>query len=248
MPSFKLGSGIKDALRREASRLSTLRVATMTHRFPLEVDEIQAAIMPPEPLKQIRWLTKQTETGISTAQRIHLMLKPENHPGLDRHAAICLYMPVGVYPVRNNGYLDTGSQKDRDAALTFHEGELTEEARDKVTEWATKAIKERRLEKLSVTVTAHKIAHFQSSGDILAKWPFIATLVPDYETLWRERLRNGPRSLKRYGTEYPPVYKRLMEAAELFLTSAQMLDAYVHPANTVRSELVSWEKLPNDRF
>jgi hypothetical protein len=261
MPNFKLGSTIKDELKDCARKLAARRVDVMTSTFPLTVAQIQEAIMPAEPLKAIRWLNSENVVGVSSTNRIHIRLSPEYLPGLPRYCVAQLHLPEGVYPSKHSSFWGSnGSTYEPDKHfndLTLNEGTLDDEARDAVTEWATKAIKERRLQNMANVTVTRAIDRIHSTGDVQANWAFIGTLLPDKNSrwngdgnldMWRKRFQNGPRSLKRYERPESTESKKLKDAVEIFLNSAMMLSDYKHTGGTVRSELVAWEKLSSDRF
>ena len=262
MPNFKLGSGIKDDIRNNASKLAQRRVDHMTGTFPLTALQVQNAIMPAEHLKSIRWLKSENVVGVSHQTRIYVRLAPDYMPGLSRAALAQLHMPDGVYPAKSSNWWGSGTQYVPNVHtndLTLNEGELDDEARDAVISWTHKAIKERRLQAMSNNIVSGMLDRVQSSGEILARWPFLATLVPDESPsnygnananlrLWKNRLRNGPRDLRRYANTPSEMNRKFMEATEVFLGSAQMLDPYQHAPDTIRSEMVAWEKLPTDRI
>lgn len=249
MPNFKLGSGIKDDIRVNAARLAQRRVDHMTAQFPLTMAQVQAAIMPPEALKQIRWLKSQNVVGIGATNRIFLRFAPDAMPGLDRYAVAQLYSPEGIYPAKHSSFYGSHHEyveRDHRNDLTLHEGELDDESRDAVTAWALKSIKERRLQLLSNQTVNVMLDRCTSSGDVLARWPFLATLVPEQGDatlkVWRNRFRNGPRDLRRYAWSPDNLLRRMMDATEVFLGSAMMLEDYKHTEGTIRAEMVAWSK------
>ena len=245
-------------MRKYGQELSARRVCYMTHSFPLTMDQLQEAIMPAEPLKQIRWLNSEGVCGVSSSHELHIRLSPAYLPGLQRYSIMRLNTPVGVYPRRNNHYYSGAGPAykptEHEGDLTLNEGYLSEDARIAVRDWANRAVKECRLEILANKVVDFMLDRVATTGDVLARWPFLVTLVEDkpdsaygYGKLWRQRLRNGPRDLRRYTCNWDEATRAQMEATEVFLNSAMLLDEYEHPKGTMRAEMVAWEKLPKDR-
>lgn len=250
MPNWKLSGSVKDEIQNQANALAARRVQHMMADFPMSVAEVQRAIMPDSHLEALRSLEDGGILSLPKAQGLPIVFFRDDFLALTRGAGVLVTLPSEVFiprTVYHNWHAHYGKKlelKSTREALMFDR--LDPEQKSRLATWVNRSVKERRLEQIAALTVRRVLKNCMTSGELLATWPLLGTLVTD--AVWRGRLRAPPRKLSNYAPRtyvIEPLLRR-MQATEVILTGAEMMAEYVPTPGVVHADLAVWEHLPND--
>jgi hypothetical protein len=255
MPNFKLGSMVRDQIVRNARVLTERRVDYALSDFPLTVTTIQCSVIEPHVLSLINQLKGHGYVQAPEVTDTTIFLSREQFPGLHRMVPLNLTLPepihtpkpVYYYPGRGGHGTVFEPSKTKDDLLVFLN--LDNQDAKALTTWVNGVVRERRLQELTMWTVQSVLKECAGSGEVLATWPLLATLIDKDETFWRNRFRQPPRKLSNYAprTHVMERYAKHMQGAEVVLTGALLLEDYRRTPGTIRPMINEWERLPNDK-
>lgn len=250
MPNYKLSSSFRPAVIARCEQLTGLILQHMRLDFPLTAAEVEAAVTPPEVLERLRWLDKAGVEELPRVNKADFPLSPEHMPGLERRVVVEVYLQASIFVPKglSVGYANDG---------TYHESwykNLIELRADMIppakvaplVRWANQCVRERRLKEMANKTVFNVLSnHCKSTAHIMARWPFLATLVQD--EFWVKRLRVAPVNLKPYRatSEFMERFGKRMQASEIVLSKAQLLGEYTAPS-TPTARIGAWERAESD--
>lgn len=254
MPNYKLPSFIKEAIYKHAQKLSARLVEHAQGDFPLTTAQVQFALMPQEPYSMLVKLRDAGIDSLPSTRSSHILLDHTKLPGLLRSAIIHITFPENVFVPKQRYWYDNvpgrwPNDPARQALIPDWSG-LDSEDIAKLVKWANELVRTHRHRELADFTVAANLrtdgtGGLTSTGQVLANWPMLATLVEDKD--WLTRFRCPPQNLKRYKLELLPESEKLMQATDILLTKAQLLSEYQHPPFTIATMIQVWQPQPGDR-
>lgn len=247
MPNFKLGSKLPNEIQQRCASLTSRTVRHMQADFPLTADEIETAVCEPDVLERLRFLKQRKIRGLPWHNRYVILLTPQGAPGLDRSAAINVDMCKQIFVP------DTGFDAYYFLTKTFDDTVTLTQTfippHDKaaaLSKWATRALREHRRKELADKTVISVFSALHSTAHIMANWPFLATLVED--NTWRAKLRNHPNKLDpwTWSDTMRSFWAKRIDATEIILNKALMLDDYNPDPTAPEASIVAWERLEKD--
>ncbi len=253
MPNFKLGSTVREHITARAKHLTNRRLDYAKGDFPLTTAGVQCALIEPHTLSLIHQLKGQGYLQTPEVTDTTVLLSCREFPLLLRSVALNMILPEAIHtpkPVHWHAYSDVLSNEPRNSnantssLLTFLE--LDDADRAAVTKWANGVVRELRLQEITIWAVKGVLENCQGSSHVLAAWPMLATLVSD--PFWKNRFRQPTRKLTPYApsTQLVEKFGKAMQAAEVVLTGAELLEDYKHPPGTIHASIGAWERLPRD--
>ena len=254
MPNYKLSSTIKEHIKDHAIKLTNRRVAYAQSDFPLTTAGLQYRLMRAAHLNLLHELEA---TGYDLAPKTTntwIALPRSEAMPVQRSVAIEIFLPEPIHQPRviySHFYNELDFKTARDTTK-LHQLRLDpcepEHAEDiaALVKWAHAAVREKRLQEITLWAVQKVLDMCQTSAHLLAAWPLLATLVTDPE--WRSRLRHPPKGLHKWAPNANEMAWLLkpIRAAEVVLTSARMTEEYKPEPGIVRAEVRAWERLPRD--
>lgn len=250
MPNYKLSSTFRPTLIQRCEELTNRILLHMRLDFPLTAAEIETAITPPDVLERLRWLHKAKVQDLPTIEVVDLPLSPEHFPGLDRRVVIKAQLKTSIFTPKT---LSVAHQAEGTYWEAWYKN-LIELRADMLppnkvaplVKWVNQCVREQRLKEMT-DKTVYKVltSYCNSTAQIMARWPFLATLVQD--EFWIKRLRVAPAKLKPYEAHSSFMYEfgKRMQASEIVLSKALLLGEY-KPPDTPTGYVGAWERLENE--
>jgi hypothetical protein len=258
MPIFNLGSKFPELLQTTCKNLTQRTLSHMSADFPLTASDIECATTPPDVLERLKWLQGRGVQNLPTHNRYTFVLNHQHTPGLDRSVAIEVGMRTQIFAQTESfdGYYASEKQFSRGCAPVQTFTPPPDKA-ELLAKWATRVLRETRRKDLADSTVCQVIGLCKTTGHVMARWPFLATLVPKDTSRggsdWPAKFRSAPKNLKPYGWVFglwyngdSEIYAKRMEATEIILNKALMLGEYVYDTKVPAASLVAWERLPGD--
>lgn len=248
MPNFKLGTGIREHIKRSVESLTTCSVAHSQGGFPLTAHEVQVAVMKPQHLQALQELAADGLADLPRNKTPSVYVGPEYIPGLQRRTLLGLTLTEAVFVPQSN-HADSGagwSEGNVREALRLDVGFLDDAKKAELATWVNRVVRAQRLKRLTDWTFDAVLTRCQTVGHVMAWAPSITSVVTD--RFWLDRFHNPPKNLKPYAPAagYAEHFKKHLDAAEVVLAGAQLLSEY-KPDNSVDTGWVcSFEKLETD--
>lgn len=251
--NFKMRPEVSLGIRTMVARLARRRVKYALGSFPLSFPEVAKAAMTPE---QHELSQKLASTGFDQFKMhrtvaIYIDSREYNvRRSVMAHLALPEYamLPKQAFmSFRNTKRID---EDEGDMALErAHQLNLDDDQKDALAVWATRVVRETRLETMINWVTWQCLANCGTTGHVLAVWPYLGTMTQNH--MWRARFRDAPRKIKNYAPSYETIklVSQEIKIAEALLHGAEMLEPWSQPndPNFVKASLVGWQWLQGDR-
>lgn len=263
MPSYRLPTYIIDKLLEKSTVLLDRLIDYAVSRFPLTLDEVQEACMSAPYIEALRDMDLNDVSGLPRNATVGLWIDRDTLPGVLRSAAIVIETPhdTSVFAKRGAlwqglplsatggdyvpGHGETANYRANQHVL-LPRGRLTADRQAPLVEWVNEVVRVKRGAMLARYTVRRVMAAVETSGELLALWPGLATLVEDPN--WVTRLRNPPKYLHRCAPEakFATETRPFIVAAEGMLVGASLLKPWEHDTATVRAHLQGFLPLQSD--
>lgn len=255
MPNWRFSGAIVTDINARAHTLATNQASWIWDRCPLSFDQLQMLLVPDPKVWDA--LTTARDAGVEVPQvsAFSLIFSPKLWPEIQRSAALTVTAPTGQkwWVPRTYGFhagYDDGRAEEswgnKKAGAYVRPDQIEDdETRQQIIQWVNLSVRNARLRGMAKTAVSKAMNYFESTGQLLATWPFLATLCTD--SFWTNRFRSPPVKLHNY---YQPNFSHTVnqvtrEATEVFLTGASLLEPY-QPDNTrVRAALSLYNPVAN---
>jgi hypothetical protein len=266
MPNYKISPSAQSLMRDQAKALCDRRIALAEADFPLDFEEVQAAILPAPVRETMQRLIADGVDTISRDNDVYYILP--SSVGTERRVVLNLRSGERFFNARSEvGYVSSISPyylKSDDPRFNIDLSVVPPEKGEAVVKWVDNAVRERRMAEITQATVSWFLTHaclpvtFITAAHVMARWPTIALLVDGLGegSYYKTKFREVPAKLDRWG--WPPndparaKYAKAMKLADMFLTSAMMLPKTntTKPIgkNEVRVSITEYQKFPGEKF
>lgn len=253
MPNHKLGKDLPDLILRQANNLALRKINYASSDFPLDCATLERATIAMDIRDTMARLEDSGSNQVQRCMSVYLTLQRDTVPGLQRTCAVVLSLPSGIYTARrqhNQHRNSGGNNADFDvrgtASLILNLAMISQEQVAAVADWANGYVRAHRHREMASHIVKNMVTRLTSTGQIMATWPMLATLVDDKK--WRDRFRTPPVYLDRYKVSVTIAERRDMMAVEGMLLGAQMMQQYTRQPTEAGATMVAFERFKEDRF
>ena len=255
MPNYKLSGFVIYEIRNQVERRVQRTLDYANADFPLDLEQIQQAVLPAATIQTLRDLEAGGFGEIQKHSNVHLGMLRDHMP-VKRSCAVELYMSASIFAPRSTAYFNMGRLgfvPGNKAYLTLDTSTFDEPTTARLCTWVERAVRAKRLAEITRVVARDVLDTLApTSQHMLALWPQLATLLPDTDEFreWRSRFRNPVRRALNNYQPTPEVrekYARLIVAADTVLTSGGMFQDYQHPNRAIKASIAHWEALDTDK-
>ncbi len=253
MPNWRFSGSIVSTINARAVVLANTQAKHIWDRCPFDFDTLQTFLVP-DP-KVWNALTVARDAGIEVPQIAVMSLifsaKLWNEFGIQRSAILNIASPrdTGWWASRLYGNLSDNYGGTSSVSLWTRRAKgayirpdqiADDELRTQVVQWVNLSVRNARLRNMAIEAVSCAMDMLESSGQLLANWPFLATLCTD--DFWTNRFRNPPLRLHNYRvhTFSHAVSEVTREATEVFLTGAGMLEPYAPDSSRITATLSTY--------
>lgn len=252
MPNYKLGSKLPDEI---ISACTTLTSKTYDHarlRFPLTVEDIQPAIMPPDMMEHFMALQAMGVQQLPKTSEITLFFDKRDIPGLTRDVVVHLVLRGTVYTPRQSSAHSSSidsceiSPSRCNDLIRPNLGGCEPEKLEALAIWANRVVKQVRLKHMTDATVETVMRRCKTTAHVHAHWPLLATIHRD--TYWITRFRHPPKRMAPYepGPNFRACYTKRIQASDIVLTTGLMLGDCSSDPKAVVGSLVHFERFEKD--
>jgi hypothetical protein len=241
---------IKDMIKHNAHQLCQRTEAYAMGAFPLTRMQVQHALLDPATVETMQRLKDQGIRTIDQHSQTHVWFSRESLPGLTRSVSVKLLLPKGIF-LREQTYGPNPvqpSMRDSRAAALMDLSLLDDETKERLADWANKAVRAHRLAQLAQATVNELIDSeaAKTTAHLRALWPLMASLVDDAS--WRAKFNVPTRALRNYqpSPSLLEAYKKRMAASEMVIMQGQILAPFQRNEHKVHTNMAWWEALKGD--
>ena len=246
MPNYNLGSRFPDVLTHACAGISRNCVQHAQAGFPLTSNEIERAVCEPDVLERLQWLRHKGVGDLPGVSVLSFVLDPDKTPGLSRTMAFEVRLDRRIFKTQPAPAIYIGEYKTFDTSkIPTQTFTFPPEKNEALVKWAHRVLKEERLKVMCDKTVDQVVGACKTTNHIMARWPFLATVVPE----WREKFQNPTKKLKPWAPRegWLMLYKKRMEASEVVLNKGLFLGDYKVGSNPgVTARIAAYERLAND--
>lgn len=241
MPNWRFSGVIVHDINARAQTLATNQASWIWDRCPLSFDQLQMLLVPDPKVWDVLTTARDAGVDVPQAASFSLVFSAKLWPEIQRSAALTVTAPpgqvwwapknYGFHAKYENGRADGNWSSKKAGAYVRPDQIEDDETRQQIIQWVNLSVRNARLRNMAGAAVSRAMYYFESTGQLLATWPFLATLCTD--PFWVNRFRSPPAKLRNY---YQPNFETVVktvtrEATEVFLTGASLLEPY-QPDNT----------------
>jgi hypothetical protein len=262
MPSYKLGTSIKQDMVARCRSILTRQRDLALQGMPVTHEQFQASALPDaKVLATLQDLTAQGVQGPIRLTDFSLAILTKDFPGLKRDLGLYVTVPEPVFMARHaslrarhgRGVAEVVGQYDRPVILDPTQFD-TEQA-EALVAWANNVVRVKRVGSMVQVTVNEVLGHVTTTGHIIARWPVLTGLVEDKK--WQLRLRMKPERLGALGWPHLDSNGKVvltsdllarMRASEPVLIMAQMLTDPKPVEGQTKVQLLAYQSFDSDRF
>lgn len=256
MPNWKLGSHILTHLNDRARDLARRQADYAADRCPLDHDTLQRMLVPDANVWQHLTAARDAGVDVPTVKSVSIVFSAKAWQGFIPRTAMFSIKPVKGsfwWTPKSYGYDVMGPAHDGRSASPHDwkrkhgsvyprpEG-FDDDTRQQIAGWANQAVKMARLRWIAMKAVNNALVRLDSTGRVIATWPFLASLCTD--SLWTGRFRAPPARLAPYVDQkiddYVPKVHR--DATEVLLTGAQMMEPWKADDSRIWAQLLCYNE------
>lgn len=241
MPNWRFSGAIVSDINSRAQVLADTQAKWIWDRCPLSFDQLQTLLVPDPTVWDALTTARDAGVEVPQASSFSLIFSAKLWPEIQRSAALTVTAPTGqkwwapktygFHVGYEDGRADDNWGRKKLGAYVSPDQIEDDETRQQLVQWVNMSVRNARLRGMAKTAVHRMMGGLESTGQLLATWPFLATLCTD--PFWTNRFRSPPIKLHNY---HQPQLSLVVnhvtrEATEVFLTGASMLEPY-KPDNT----------------
>lgn len=254
MPNWKLGSGITEHIKRKTEALARVQADYAADRCPLDHDALQRLLVPDETVWEHLVAARDAGVDVPITEHITVTISAGAWKGMVPRTAMFDVHPqkAGFWWVpKRYGYTGFPQHsgrafagwRDRHGGIYPKPEDLDDETRQKIADWANQAVRNARLRWIAVVAVNEALSRLDSTGKVLATWPFLASLCSD--PFWTNRFRAPPVRLNHYAdlhlSHHVPKVNR--DATEVLLTGAGLMEPWKVDDSRIWSQLLCYNEV-----
>ena len=254
MPNWKLGLGITEHIKGKAQGLARIQADYTADRCPFDHDTLQRMLVPDETVWEHLAAAKGSGIDVPSTGSFSLTISAGAWKGLVPRTALFAIHPSKEslwWVPRAYGYSSSprsdgaahGAWRSRFSSIYPKPEDFDDETRQKVADWVNQAVRNARLRWIAVSAVNEALKRLDSTGKVLATWPFLASLCSD--PFWTNRFRAPPVRLNHYAdlhlSHYVPKVNR--DATEVLLTGAGLMEPWKADGSRIWSQLLCYNEV-----
>jgi hypothetical protein len=259
MPNFKLSDTVRKHIKDRATEFAGRARQYAEADFPMEVHQVQMAVMEPHLIQACRELYDSDVHTIRKHDRIRMVFLREQFPGLKRSASVVLDLPDAIFVRRATNYgISQIDFEDPDASANYIiplNAGLAMCDRQEITHWLNHAVRARRLEQLTTESVDYIMDHREfakTTAHLHYLWPNLIRLINRRAGHDISRYLDRAQHLPRYRKPYLPpallakTYAPIIQAADGVLMKGMELPKFDEDYKVVRACVEQWEQKEGD--
>lgn len=255
MPNWRFSGAIVSDINARATVLADTQAKWIWGRCPLSFEQLQAILVPDPKVWGAITTARDAGVEVPQASSFSLVFSAKLWPEIQRSAALTVTAPhgqkwwkpktYGFHAGYDDGRADENWRGNKSGAYIRPDQIEDDETRQQLIQWVNLSVRNARLRNMAKTAVSKAMDYFESTGQLLATWPFLTTLCTD--AFWTNRFRSPPVKLHNY---YQPLFDSTVkpvtrEATEVFLTGASMLEPYEPDTTRVHATLSVYNPVAN---